>query len=588
MSIDYAKHNHDDFFRDLENPDFTNLSDIQNYVPVYNEFFDLNNKNSRNINFATKHVIVNINEKLSYNNYNMCIANCETKEKTCKKVYCKFSPLIDPIKYTMGKYKDVDENTFYQLPNQTTDDKNTNIMEKYKLIHNNAYVDALFSYTSSKLKDNGFVHANDYYGMFLANQYDFRMNVEDDLEYMMESQFFHNNKHTLFEIENADELFVQRSFKYKKPIVMQEDLKVEDIVDVFPDDIIDTIFEITSSDTNAQILNVTQDLSATMMNNMVYENESHSGSRSHKGGDGDDDDISSTCSSSSSVTDNGLQIEGGIGNSENDYSDESGSDSGSDSGSESDSGSDGENDTMVVIHKFPVLAIFTECCENTLDKYMLNNDISDREWTSIMFQIIVILMYYQKHFQFTHNDLHSCNIVYENTDEQFLYYKIDEKVYKVPTHGRVFKIIDFGRSIFTINDKRFCSDSFSKGEDADTQYNTEPFYNEAKPRIEPNYSFDLCRFGCSMYDFFIDDPADEDEECEKNIVANMVREWCLDDNGKNILYKKSGEERYPEFKLYKMIARNVHNHTPTKQLERTMFKRFIMKGKLKNKKVMVI
>ena len=36
----------------------------------------------------------------------------------------------------------------------------------------------------------------------------------------------------------------------------------------------------------------------------------------------------------------------------------------------------------------------------------------------------------------------------------------------------------------------------------------------------------------------------------------------FDDNGKNILYKKNGEERYPNFKLYKMIARIVHNHTP--------------------------
>ena len=35
---------------------------------------------------------------------------------------------------------------------------------------------------------------------------------------------------------------------------------------------------------------------------------------------------------------------------------------------------------------------------------------------------------------------------------------------------------------------------------------------------------------------------------------------------KNILYKKNGEERYPDFKLYKMIARTVHNHTPEAQL----------------------
>jgi hypothetical protein len=37
------------------------------------------------------------------------------------------------------------------------------------------------------------------------------------------------------------------------------------------------------------------------------------------------------------------------------------------------------------------------------------------------------------------------------------------------------------------------------------------------------------------------------------------------------LYKTNGEERYPDFKLYKMIARNVHNHTPHAQLSKPIF-----------------
>ena len=40
------------------------------------------------------------------------------------------------------------------------------------------------------------------------------------------------------------------------------------------------------------------------------------------------------------------------------------------------------------------------------------------------------------------------------------------------------------------------------------------------------------------------------------------------------LYKNNGAERYPEFKLYKMIARHVHNHTPHAQLERKEFMNF--------------
>ena len=61
-----------------------------------------------------------------------------------------------------------------------------------------------------------------------------------------------------------------------------------------------------------------------------------------------------------------------------------------------------------------------------------------------------------------------------------------------------------------------------------------------------------------------------------NPVVKLIVEWCLDDNGINILYKNNGVERYPDFKLYKMIARYVHNHTPLAQLERPEFKKYIV------------
>ena len=54
-----------------------------------------------------------------------------------------------------------------------------------------------------------------------------------------------------------------------------------------------------------------------------------------------------------------------------------------------------------------------------------------------------------------------------------------------------------------------------------------------------------------------------------------VHRWCHDDYGKNILYKRSGEERYPNFKLYKMISRTVHNHLPENQLEYPFFSQFL-------------
>jgi hypothetical protein len=158
---------------------------------------------------------------------------------------------------------------------------------------------------------------------------------------------------------------------------------------------------------------------------------------------------------------------------------------------------------------------------------------------------------------------------------EFLYYKYNKKTYKVPTYGRIFKIIDFGRSIYRFSGKTFCSDSFAPGGDAATQYNCEPYMNEEKARLDPNPSFDLCRLGCSIYDFLIEDENEEDMDT----FQKTVYRWCCDDNRKNILYKRDGEERYPNFKLYKMIARSVHKHSPQAQLDYPFFSQFALSAK---------
>ena len=213
-----------------------------------------------------------------------------------------------------------------------------------------------------------------------------------------------------------------------------------------------------------------------------------------------------------------------------------------------------------------------ESCENTFDDLILTSDLSKEEWLSALMQIIMILITYQKAFNFTHNDLHTNNVMYNHTDKKFIFYCYKKKYYKVPTFGRIFKIIDFGRSIYKFDGKIFCSDSFQLGGDAATQYNTEPYLNDKKPRLEPNYSFDLCRLACSIFDYLVEDfdEIKDLSECD-NPVKRIIVEWCLDDKGINMLYKGNGVDRYPDFKLYKMIARCVHNHTPQLQLDRPEF-----------------
>ena len=234
-----------------------------------------------------------------------------------------------------------------------------------------------------------------------------------------------------------------------------------------------------------------------------------------------------------------------------------------------------EEQLLANIYKMPVNVIFMEKCKNTMDSLFTEEELELDEWLSILFQIIMILITYQKCFYFTHNDLHTNNIMYQNTELEYLYYTFDSKKYRIKTYGKIFKIIDFGRCIFKINDKVFCSDSFDKDGDASTQYNFPPFYDPKKKLLEPNKSFDLCRLACSIFDFIFDDISDIHKELDE--FQKIIVDWCKDDKGNNILYKNTGEERYEDFKLYRMISKSVHNHEPSQQLKRPQFTQYLIK-----------
>ena len=224
-----------------------------------------------------------------------------------------------------------------------------------------------------------------------------------------------------------------------------------------------------------------------------------------------------------------------------------------------------------------------EKCDNTLDSLMCGkNEMTEPEWAATIMQVIMALIAYQRMFAFTHNDLHTNNIMFVKTDKKFLHYLHKGTYYRVPTHGRIMKIIDFGRAIYKYRGKTMVSDSFDRTGDAASQYNCEPYMNPRKPRLDPNPSFDLCRLACSLFDYFVEDIRDEEEYAatlKESRIASMVVEWLKDDKGRNVLYKKNGDERYPEFKLYKMIARTVHGAVPHEQLSKPMFAHYAIPRK---------
>ena len=78
--------------------------------------------------------------------------------------------------------------------------------------------------------------------------------------------------------------------------------------------------------------------------------------------------------------------------------------------------------------------------------------------------------------------------------------------------------------------------------------------------------------------------SDAAETLKESRIACMVVEWLNDDKGRNVLYKKTGDERYPGFKLYKMIARTVHGAVPHEQLSKPMFAHYAIPRKQINGK----
>ena len=509
------------------------ISNLQNYNPIHAEFFVLNEKNRDRIALNHRYHIKDLDT----------VIDNDSKDEYNKPIFIKYSPLLDPLRFMIGKY-DLSDAKTRTLPSG----KNTNdTIAKLASYHNSSYVDNFFCYLNSQmLHSHGVANCLDYYGSFLGVQQKYKMNIADDLEYVSSSTFFKENlgKHFAVNHErhnnNNYTNFGSRGHKLKLNISSN----VLDIDAVMLDE--DLLAEPASNEE---------------LGELVYEQAKKT----------------ATSSSGSSNSSNNSEVNYSSEEDDNDDDEENWSTESDEESFDSDEPQDDDDEYVsAYINDFPVQMICLEKCDGTLDELFMKNQINEENGSAILMQIIMTLLLFQRAFRFTHNDLHTNNIMFVNTDEPFIYYKFENQVHKVPTYGKIFKIIDFGRAIYRFDGRIFCSDSFAVGGDAATQYNCEPFLNENKPRLEPNYSFDLSRLGTSIYDFVVDD----DDENILDELQMTIKRWCTDDNGKNVLYKKNGEDRYPNFKLYKMISRTVHKHTPENQLKIKYFNQYRLKSKV--------
>jgi hypothetical protein len=199
MEFTYKKHDNAKLFLSLEKSGL-GLTHLQNYIPLYNKFFVLTEANWNNINLNNKLHLYSVQNKETDNIVNGIIKDISGTTKLKKPVFFKYSPLLDPLKYIIGKY-DMDDTNLLNLPSFTN---SNNFHEKLKDVNNSAYVDSFFSYlTSTLLHKHGFLHGIDFYGSFLSIKENYPVNIYDDIEYINGFDFFHKNKDVLFSVDES-------------------------------------------------------------------------------------------------------------------------------------------------------------------------------------------------------------------------------------------------------------------------------------------------------------------------------------------------------------------------------------------------
>ena len=458
--------------------------------------------------------------------------------------YLKTTHLLDPIDWMKGRAT---------LPRETGLPWHhkawLRAWQKLQDPGNQAYIDAVACYALGRLAEEGVTpHFNIFYGAFCARADRYRYNLTEDFHtFRHERWFWKGVRHNRFAIRILDMTGDEAQ--------SVSDSQVCEFLEQFgPEDI--------DGDAKSE------------------------GSESLSCEDVDEDASEGSLHSDDAMDDVGFAEEA---------SDTSESDG---SGSDEDDGS--EEETMRIyaeFQNFPVMLILTQRSNGTMDALFDDPDAVgaapgsaewEARWTAWIFQVLAALSCVQTLFGLTHNDLHSNNIVWTNTTQTHLVYTNRAgQVFRVPTFGKLFRIIDFGRAIFTINGHRYISDDFKAGNDADGQYVFPPLSQKHEKEVPPNASFDLCRLAVSILDgIFPQKPAEVpngailSQEPGLKVIEtvsplyNLLWTWLLDSSGRNVFIEPDGSERFPDFGLYRHIAEFVHGAVPCQQFSHVAFQNF--------------
>ena len=227
---------------------------------------------------------------------------------------------------------------------------------------------------------------------------------------------------------------------------------------------------------------------------------------------------------------------------------------------------------LIKIPKIPTNLLILENVGICLGDILDNKPYCYDEWKSYVFQVLAALSIIQSRYKITHNDLHIGNIMCKTTKRKFLYYQLDNDTYfKVPLFGYIIKIVDWGRSLVTLESKTFWNNCFNLDFDVFGQYLLKSENKSYTKVVGVNNSFDMTIFTYSLLNPDYDLPNDE--------LIKFLINICNLTNGDNI-YKKYTELT---FDLYCEIAKYAKSGVPIELIKNPIFQEFcISKEFIKN------
>ena len=440
----------------------------------------------------------------------------ENTVKTSKGIvetHRKTTMILSPFKWMRGDYG------VFGLPKP--EDVAADMQEKLQSQNTAGYVGAL---TSIALSESGCVHFPRVYGVYIAMASEHVIDISDDYEDLVDRKWFGDNLGKTFELRlrHPDPQVEFQHTRGQRPgVVLGEDADELDIEDVDADHV------------------------------------SNPSTGSHEIDDEEDEDSPVEEEESSMGSDDEYDIES------------------CDCSTDSDDSVEYDNDEQepfawATFRNVPVITTVMEKCEGTYYDLIQNHKEPEKHaaWVA---QIVFALAYAQRNYGMSHNDLHGNNVMYVSTDQEYLCYRHNGILYKVPTYGYILKIIDFDRAITSVrligmkDPKQFVSSQFYPEEEAAGQYNMEPFFTQKHPHIPPNPSFDLCRFATSIFwDMFPEGPDAE----TSNPLKEVFVQWMSQSDGSSVMFRerRDNHDRYHGFHLYKAIARYCKDAVPRREI----------------------